>query len=73
MALGAERALSARGAERSGGGEGGGRGGLLDVGGCWKTCHPPLPPPTEGVSKQRACFETVSKHPPQEQLPTTQE
>ena len=53
--VGRRWALRKRGTERNGGG-----GGLLDAGGCWKT------PPTKGVSKQRACFETVSKHPPQE-------
>ena len=39
------------GAEWSGGGTGGRT--LLDVGGC--------PPPAEGVSKHRACFEAVSR------------
>ena len=38
---------------------------LSDVGGCWKTCRrPPRPPTTEGVSKQRVCDMTVSKHLP---------
>ena len=60
-AVGCRLALRKRGAERGGGGQGGkeGWGGLLDVGGCWKTC-------IEGVSKQGGCLETVSKHLPQE-------
>ena len=59
MLLGAERGVERRG-------EGGrGRGGadswmLADVG------RPAVFFPTQGVSKQRACFETVSKRPHQE-------
>ena len=52
--VGCHWALRTLGVERRGG-EGGHSWMLVDVG-------RPSPPPKEGVSKHKACFETVSKH-----------